>query len=153
MFILSVCFTLVNLVNPVNHVIPSVAEGPVPSPDPRLEALWRAICQVESGGNAFGVNRREDAIGIAQIRRMYVDDCNRIVGYKRWSYTDRYCPQKSREMFDCYVRYYAPKGTLQDWARIHNGGPNGARKSATLGYWQKIRRELARLTGHGRSGQ
>ena len=28
--------------------------------------------------------------------------------------------------------------TCKDFARIHNGGPNGNTRSATLGYWKKI---------------
>ena len=30
------------------------------------------------------------------------------------------------------------KPTCQDYARIHNGGPDGFKKSATLPYWNKI---------------
>jgi hypothetical protein len=34
--------------------------------------------------------------------------------------------------------------TDQDRARIWNGGPNGYKKKATLGYWAKVRKELNR---------
>jgi len=27
-------------------------------------------------------------------------------------------------------------------ARIHNGGPKGAKKTATTGYWQKVKKVL-----------
>ena len=32
--------------------------------------------------------------------------------------------------------------TDQDLARIHNGGPNGYKNPATLGYWQKVKKYL-----------
>ena len=43
---------------------------------------------------------------------------------------------------------YAPvawqKGDAETIARIHNGGPNGAKIQATLGYWKLVRRRLTR---------
>ena len=32
--------------------------------------------------------------------------------------------------------------TDEDIARIHNGGPNGYRRSSTVGYWNKVRAHL-----------
>ena len=32
--------------------------------------------------------------------------------------------------------------TDEDRARIHNGGPNGYKKEATIAYWSKVRKEL-----------
>jgi hypothetical protein len=42
--------------------------------------LLAAIIQVESSGNPRAYNQREDAVGILQIRRILVDDLNRIYG-------------------------------------------------------------------------
>ena len=46
------------------------------------------------------------------------------------AYMDRYASRCTGER--------AP--TCQDFARIHNGGPNGCRKSATLRHWQRVQR-------------
>ena len=34
------------------------------------------------------------------------------------------------------------KPTLEDIARIHNGGPNGWKKKSTDAYWAKVKKEL-----------
>jgi hypothetical protein len=106
--------------------------------DNQLAHLWRAICLVESGGDPHAVNRIENAVGIVQIRPCVVADCNRIVGKARWSLADRTDPIASYEMFRTYLRFYAPAGSVERWARIWNGGPSGDKKASTLGYWGKV---------------
>jgi hypothetical protein len=40
---------------------------------------------------------------------------------------------------------YAPKGaSVEQLARIHNGGPKGHKRSGTIGYWKKIVREISK---------
>ena len=39
--------------------------------------------------------------------------------------------------------------TYEDVARIHNGGPNGYKKTATYKYWQKVKKKLAQLGVQG----
>jgi hypothetical protein len=34
------------------------------------------------------------------------------------------------------------RGEAQTIARVHNGGPLGAEKAATLGYWRRVRANL-----------
>jgi len=43
-----------------------------------------------------------------------------------WAYMNRYCPKAVRN------------GDWEKVARIHNGGPNGWKKKATLEYWNKV---------------
>jgi hypothetical protein len=39
---------------------------------------------------------------------------------------------------------HAPKNaTAEDLARIHNGGPKGHTKKATLKYWDKVKKEMS----------
>lgn len=104
------------------------------------DALFSAIARVESKGNPRAWNKGEDAVGIVQIRRCVVDDCNRIIGRKKWSYKDRWNVTKSREMFDVYLGKYARNATYEKMARVWNGGPRGTAKLATHGYWLKVRR-------------
>ena len=104
-------------------------------------ALWQAVCAVESGGNPMAYNAKEQAAGIAQIRPICLRDCNRIVGYTRWTLADRYNPIKARAMFETYTGHYMKHYGLtgnEAAARTWNGGPTGWRKQGTLKYWRKV---------------
>ena len=104
----------------------------------RYQTLLPAIEQVESGGKSDAVGDGGKAVGILQIHPIMVEDCNRIVGEKRFTLADRLDPAKSREMFRIYSDHYA-KGNTEKAARNWNGGPNGHKKSATLAYWSKVK--------------
>ena len=52
------------------------------------------------------------------------------------AYWKRWCPDALR------------KEDLQTLARVHNGGPNGAKKKATLPYWHKVQKILNREKGN-----
>ena len=98
-----------------------------------LDLLFTAICAVESGNNPLAVGDRGRAVGIVQMWKVTVDDCNRIVGYRRWTHRDRLDTAKCREMFELYLEHYCGKdATLEQYARVWNGGPAGCSKSATL---------------------
>jgi hypothetical protein len=43
-----------------------------------------------------------------------------------------------------YWSRYAKAWTHEELARIHNGGPRGAKVKVTLGYWAKVCAALAR---------
>lgn len=93
---------------------------------------WESILLVESQAGKTSTN-------IAQIRPVVVEDLNRILGEDKFSYSDRVCVEKSRQMFDLYTNYYAGlDATFEEKARIWNGGPKGYQKSATKRYWKKV---------------
>ncbi len=102
------------------------------------------LVAVESGGRANAVGDGGRAVGILQIHAGLVADVNRIAG-RHFTLADRLDPQKSAEMCRIYLSHYATKArlghepTMQDMARIWNGGPAGWRKGATLGYWQRVK--------------
>lgn len=122
--------------------------------------LLKAICQVESNGkvNAKGDYSRKlkeyRAIGAFQLWKVYVDDVNNILKNsgckKRYKYSDRYNYRKSYEMTVLYLNHYGnvyekktgKKATPEILARIHNGGPKGYEKVATLEYWNKVKKIL-----------
>jgi hypothetical protein len=120
-------------------------------PDDRL---WRAIVAVESSGNPLAYNPTTGATGIAQIREICVDDCNRIARQQglddSFTYADRRRPGKSREMWNIYLTYYGQeyrrqtgrRPTDEVFARIWNGGPTGWTKPSTEEYWQKVHQAL-----------
>jgi hypothetical protein len=107
--------------------------------------ILNAIVIVESQGDPTAYAPGEDAVGILQIRKVLVDDINRILKRKgsmfRYSYNDRWDEQKSFEMFDIYCDYYNLE-TAEEMARGWNGGPRGINKPATQGYWIKVLNEL-----------
>jgi len=113
-----------------------------------ITILLTALIQVESGGQADAVGDNGRAVGILQIHKITVDDVNRI--YKtNYTYKDRYSPKLSKEIASKYLLYwgnrYAKKhGTVNIMvlAKIHNGGPRGYQKKATVKYWLKVRKEL-----------
>jgi len=101
-------------------------------------ALLDAIRQVESGGRCV-VGDSGKAVGVYQIHKVYVDDVNRILCKKVYTYADRNDEAKSRKMVELYLTHYGKGKSQLDMARIHNGGPNGHKKQATLKYAEKIK--------------
>jgi len=111
-----------------------------------------AISIVESGNDPSAVNPEEMAIGLLQIRQIYVDDVNRIAK-TNYKHDDAFNPKKSEEMFLIYARYWGKRAgrlqgrpvTLEDIARCHNGGPNGFRKESTDLYWERVEYQFEKL--------
>lgn len=110
-----------------------------------MSYLLEAISWVESKHNPEAVGDNGRAIGAYQIHKEYVDDVNRIYG-TGFTYEDRKDPEKSKRMVRLYLRYYGAryeqitgkKVTVDILARIHNGGPNGWKKRATIDYADNV---------------
>ena len=102
--------------------------------------LLDAIEWVESKGDSNAIGDGGDAVGAYQIHKIFVRDCNRILGREVHTYTDRLNKIKSREMAKIYLKYYG--GTTEEMVRKFNGGPQGHKKQATLKYWLKIKSRL-----------
>ena len=113
-----------------------------------LRPFLDALAQVESSGKDDAVGDNGKAIGRMQIWEIYWKDamakCPKIGG----TYQD--CTSKvyaERIVVAYLLRYASSAVASKDWqtlARIHNGGPRGATKAATRGYWVKVRREMAK---------
>lgn len=107
--------------------------------------LLEAISWVESKHDPEAVGDNGKAVGAYQIHKEYVDDVNRIYG-TGFTYEDRKDPGTSKRMVRLYLRYYGAryeritgkKATVDILARIHNGGPNGWKKKATIEYADKV---------------
>jgi len=104
------------------------------------ESFWRALHQVETSGRhgaILGDNGK--SLGPLQISRAYWKDA-RVGG----SYSQVTSIVYARRVVTAYLKRYAPaawaKGDVATLARIHNGGPTGHKKTATLGYADKVRR-------------
>ena len=85
--------------------------------------LLSALMFVESGFDDSAYAKGEDAVGVLQIRKTMVDDVNRILKRQkkdhRFTYDDRWCRNKSIQMFDIYVMHYG-LSTAEEVARCWN---------------------------------
>ncbi len=109
--------------------------------DDDLARLLDAIAQVESNGRPNAVGDSGRAVGTYQIHKLYWKDGTRLLGVK-WNYDQAKDPVKARQVVRAYLSHYGRDKGLLDKARIHNGGPRGYRKKATLKYARKIERIL-----------
>ena len=124
------------------------------------DTLFTALEKAENPSgdpNKVGDNHlRNKAHGLLQIRKSYLDDVNKIAGYDVlliWGKTeltmeDMKDKDKARWVAKVYLTHYgelyekrtgkAP--TMEVYAKIHNGGPNGWRRGNfdTAKYWAKV---------------
>ena len=105
-------------------------------------SFFAALHQVETGG-AIGATLGDNgkALGPLQIHRAYHAD-SRVGGeYSRCADLEY-----SKQVVTAYMQRYAKAawdaGDIATLARIHNGGPRGHLKPATLKYSQKVLRVL-----------
>jgi soluble lytic murein transglycosylase-like protein len=107
-----------------------------------LDPFFAALGKVESSGNPKAVNKKENALGIYQIRPAYFQD-SKVKG----NHSQVFDPVFARSVCEAYFKRYAPeayaKGDFESLARLHNSGPSFAkRKSLTDGYWSRIKKTL-----------
>tara|TARA_Y100000004_G_scaffold144278_1_gene164331 strand:+ start:3461 stop:3985 length:525 start_codon:yes stop_codon:yes gene_type:complete len=100
-----------------------------------------ALIFVESSGNDSAYNASEDAVGCLQIRKTMVDDINRILKNKIYTYSDRWNRTKSIEMLKIYCNHYN-LNTPEQIARCWNGGPRGFGKPQTVNYWSRVKNKM-----------
>ena len=106
------------------------------------DSFFRALHIVETGGKRGAIiGDQGRALGPLQIHRAYHADARIGGDYARCADLDY-----SRRVVTAYLQRYAPAawaaGDVKTLARIHNGGPRGASKPATVAYGDKV----ARLT-------
>ena len=117
--------------------------------DKEMDRVLAAIRIVESNNNPDAVGDSGNAIGVYQIWTSYWKDATERSGIGG-VYLDCYKPDYADRIVRAYMARYANARrlgrpvTIEDIARIHNGGPNGYKKKATLKYWEKVKKELNR---------
>jgi hypothetical protein len=106
------------------------------------ESFWRALHHVETSGRLGPirgdfVNGSPRALGPLQIHRAYWQDSG-VPG----TYSQCADLAYSRRVVTAYLKRYAKSawdaGRVDVLARVHNGGPSGHRKTATLAYARKV---------------
>jgi hypothetical protein len=107
-----------------------------------------AIEAVETGGHADPANAIGDggkALGPMQIHKVYwldaVDHDPSLVANGE-TYDNVRDRVYARRVVMAYWSRYAKTWDAETLARVHNGGPKGATKRATLGYWAKVKAKL-----------
>jgi len=125
----------------------TACKGATPS-----DRLIDALVKVESNGDANAVGDKDAlgrprALGCLQIWSVVVQDVNEVSRVK-YTHADAFEPAKARAICRAYLSIYCTAKrlgrtpTMEDAARIWNGGPNGHRKPATVKYWQKVAARL-----------
>jgi hypothetical protein len=109
--------------------------------DAKDTKLIDAIIHVESRGDSTAYNKREDAVGVLQIRPIMLREVNRLLGYDKYNLEDRWSKAKSIEMFNV-IKNHTTNPTDEKLARNWNGGWNGYKKQSTLKYWNKVKEQL-----------
>ena len=109
--------------------------------DAKNTNLIDAIIHVESRGDSMAYNKREDAVGVLQIRPIMLREVNRLLGYDKYTLKDRWSKAKSIEMFNV-IKEHTTNPTDEKLARNWNGGWNGYKKQSTLKYWNKVKEQL-----------
>ena len=107
-------------------------------------SLISALMAVETGGHRTAdlvIGDGGRAIGALQIHRSVVEDVNRFAGthYSWKGMTNR---ADARRVCDLYLQRYAKGRSMEDAARIWNGGPSGHLKPSTEAYWAKVQRNM-----------
>ncbi len=119
-----------------------------------LNLLISALGQKESSNddNAVGdTNKVYWAYGYLQVRQPFVDDVN-----AKWHTNIRAKDLRGdrtksiwvvKEFFKIHVTRarLGREPTLQDYARVLNGGPKGWQRSCTKGYWVDVERIMKKL--------
>lgn len=124
-----------------------IAIAPPPAgydPAPLLDAIEH----VETGSCADPANAVGDggkALGPLQIHRVYwldaIEHDPSLIANGE-TYQSVRCRIYARRVVMAYWSRYAKSWDPETLSRIHNGGPKGHRKAATLGYWSKVKSRL-----------
>lgn len=80
---------------------------------------------MESRDDDRAYNATSGALGRWQMKKVYVDEVNRILCLKRekkrYRYDDRTNPVKAREMFEIYQSHHNPNKDIDRAIRLHRG--------------------------------
>jgi beta-glucosidase/6-phospho-beta-glucosidase/beta-galactosidase len=113
-----------------------------------MKPFLLALALVESSNNTNAIGDDGLSWGLYQIRPVYVEDVNRILGVNMYRHIDAMDPTHAQAMVVIYIDHYATPERLgrpvtdEDRARIHNGGPTGWKKRKTVKFWKKVKKVM-----------
>ena len=133
---------LITLITFCSNISSKTTNGPV-----NINLLIESLITVESNGIENAVSKDSNCIGVLQIKKIIVDDCNEYLlskGIKKqFNYDDRYNKEKSIEMFhliqERYRNYktHRSKTHIEHMIRLWNGGC-GYNIKSTQDYYNKV---------------
>ena len=105
-----------------------------------------AIAMVESKGNPKAYNPNGDCVGLLQITKTLVKECNLILEKqkikKRYTPNDRWDAEKSKEMFIIVQEWHNPEHNVEKAIKCWNCGgfylKNNGWKNKSVGYYNKV---------------
>ena len=113
-----------------------------------LRPFLDAIAKVESNHDDSAIGDAGKAIGRYQIWEAYWSDALVKAPSIGGEYEDCKGKVYAERVLVAYMLRYAAQAVkdknYETLARIHNGGPKGATKRATLKYWEKVEKALAK---------
>ena len=134
----SVFFTVAALValmiiglNVTDIILALKNSSPKPEPEPQEivvtgyqalseeDILLMALMWTESKFNP-GAYDGQGSVGILQIRQIYVNEVNRILGKDKYTLDDALSVEKSLEMFEILQNYHNPKKDFSKTIYYHN---------------------------------
>ncbi len=102
------------------------------------EAFWGALHQVETGGKRGAIiGDAGAALGPLQIHKAYHRD-SRVAGRYEQVADLAYARKVAEAYLKRHARQAYERGDVVALARVHNGGPKGNQKPATLGYARRV---------------
>jgi hypothetical protein len=108
------------------------------------EAFWKALHQVETGGKRGAIiGDSGAALGPLQIHKAYHRD-SRVAGRYEQVADLAYARKVAEAYFKRHARQAYERGDVITLARIHQGGPRGHQKAATLAYSRKVLAAMGR---------
>jgi hypothetical protein len=115
--------------------------------NPAIMKLIAAMIVVDSGGVNDAIGRRGE-VGCLQITPAVIEDINRFQSAVRFELQNALDREMSITICRIYLGEYATAArigrepTLEDMARIWNGGPTGWFKETTVPYWRKVSAQM-----------
>ena len=99
------------------------------------------ISYIESRQTSGAVNHSSGAAGILQLKKIYVDEVNRIIdedstAIPHYTYSDRFSDAKSFEMFCIIQHRHNRTKSLKEACAIHN---TGTRHKLNKGYYRAVK--------------
>lgn len=103
------------------------------------ERLINVIAHIESGQNPNIVSKSGKYVGYLQISKVCVDEANKILKKKKYTYKDRLNKDKSIEIFHIIQNYHNPKRDVILAIRLWSEGLSAKyRKNQTTAYVRKV---------------
>lgn len=107
------------------------------------DVFYLALTFIESSWNPEALNPRSGALGLIQVMPEgscgFLDEANRLLGYRKYDNSSRTDPDANREMFDI-VNYYRNPDLDFDYAiQLHNPGADPSYSRNIMNKYNELR--------------